>query len=357
MRHFLLGLILILFGNIAYASLPYYSLSFPRDEGAHFKNIPYAFSQLIEWWYFNGILKTDDGRSFSYDVAMFNPAFVSGSVTTKPFLHIQIADLDNKKSYGFSGEYPYNSGKFSTDKLNIKLDNDFLLRKDSSNGKDIYILQANGSEGSTSLKLNLNLEASSPIFLINENGLMPMMNDTNSYYYSIPHFKTSGSIQINDATYHITHTPGDSWMDHQWGDFNLQQHGWEWFSVRLQNGLVANLFLIVEYNTKSVVGGLANIILPNGEKRFISYKDFSVTREDFWLDPALGIEYPLTFNINFPAIGLSLKNTAAFAEQELNGYWEGYSQVSAIYNNQQVPGYSYTEIVYQQPGSRSLMMR
>jgi predicted secreted hydrolase len=334
MRHFLLGLILILFGNIAYASLPYYSLSFPRDEGAHFKNVPYAFNKLIEWWYFNGILKTDDGRSFSYDVAMFNPAF----------------------SYGFSGEYPYNSGKFSTDKLDIKLGNDFLLRKNSKNGKDVYTLKANGSEGGTSLKLNLNLEAASPVFLINENGLMPMMNNTNSYYYSIPHFKTSGSIQVNDATYNITRTPGDSWMDHQWGDFNLQQHGWEWFSVRLQNGLVANLFLIVEYKNKNVVGGVANIILPNGEKHFISYKDFSITRDDLWLDPKLGIEYPLTFNFNFPALGLSLKNTAAFPEQELNGYWEGYSQVSAVYNKQNASGYSYTEIVYQQPNSRFGMM-
>lgn len=72
----------------------------PRDEGAHYTNTPYQFNQLIEWWYFNGRLTTDDGRNLSYDVALFNPAaVVHNRVFTQPFLHIQVSDLDNHVAY------------------------------------------------------------------------------------------------------------------------------------------------------------------------------------------------------------------------------------------------------------------
>ena len=54
----LFALLLLSITSNALANLPYYPLQFPRDEGAHVKNIPYAYQHLIEWWYFNGLIKT-----------------------------------------------------------------------------------------------------------------------------------------------------------------------------------------------------------------------------------------------------------------------------------------------------------
>lgn len=54
------------FASMAHASLPYVPLDFPRDEAAHYQNIPYSFDRLIEWWYFNGKLVTDEGRHLSF---------------------------------------------------------------------------------------------------------------------------------------------------------------------------------------------------------------------------------------------------------------------------------------------------
>lgn len=344
MRKIFLIVFLLFFCHLSYANLPYFPLKFPRDEAAHYKNTPYDFNQLIEWWYFNGKITTTEGKNFSYDIALFNPAAaMRDGVITKPMLHMQLADIDNKKSYGTATSYPANTGKISTKSLNIVINDNYSLQKKTLNGKEIYILKAKDHDGDTSLKFDLILSPASPVFLINENGLMPMPNDTNSYYYSIPHFQTTGTIKINDSTYQIT---GDSWMDHQWGDFKVQENGWEWFSIRLNNGLLANIFLNIEYKNNSVIGGLANIILPSGEKHFISYKDFKVTRDDYWFDEKLSINYPMTFNINFPQLGLEIKNIAAFPEQEQHGYWEGYCNVSAVYQKQDVGGFSYTEIVY-----------
>lgn len=350
--HRLLISLILLCSNITHASLPYHPVIFPRDEGAHYKNIPYSFNQLIEWWYFNGKMTTDEGKNLSYDIAFFNPAmkFSNGTVIARPSLHMQLSDLDNKKNYGIATDYKINTGAVSTEKLDIILDNDYFLQKSTINGKEIYILKAEGHQGNQTLKFNLMLEPKTLPFLINGNGLMSMPNETNSYYYSIPHFATTGSININDATYHINKQAGDSWMDHQWGDFHVQENGWEWFSIRLENGLIANIFLNVEYiNNHRVIGGLANIILPSGEKHFISYDNFNITRENFWFDSKLSISYPMTFNIDFPSLGLKIKNVAAFPEQEMHGYWEGYCDVSAIYNQKSVKGFSYTEIVYAEP--------
>jgi hypothetical protein len=158
MRKICMAVFLLFVCNITYANLPYFPLTFPRDEAAHYKSIPYTFNQLIEWWYFNGKITTDEGKDFSYDIALFNPAITLGNVITKPMLHMQIADFDNKKSYGTATDYPPNTGKFSTKKLDIIVNDDYSLQKKTLNGKEVYILKAEGHNGDTSLKFDLILD-------------------------------------------------------------------------------------------------------------------------------------------------------------------------------------------------------
>lgn len=353
MRNSICMMLLLCYFQLAYAALPYVPITFPRDEAAHYKNVPYTFQNLIEWWYLNGKIITDDGKNLSYDVAFFNPAVNQGSILTRPMLHIQVVDLDAKQTFGAAKMYSINEGKISTEKLAIFIENDYSLSQVMQNNKLVYLLNAVGDYKGSKLKVNLILEPTSEPFLINQNGLMPMPNNTNSYYYSIPHFKTTGTIKIQNETYEVSKVPGDSWMDHQWGDFDVQKNGWEWFSIRLDNGLIANIFLNIEYKNNKVVGGLANIRLPSGEYRFIPYNDFSVTRSDYWFDEKESINYPMTFTFNFPQLGLQIRNTAAFPEQEVHGYWEGFCNVAAVYNNQDVKGFSYTELVYATPETKS----
>lgn len=344
---FIIAISLLLFSTISCANFPYYPLQFPRDEAAHHENIPYSFQKMVEWWYYNGRAMSDDGKQLSFDVAIFNATSKwLGNNVTVPMLHIQVVDVDNKQAYGAKINYWPNTGNFSTKKLDIKVNNDYSLRKITMNGKTFYVLNASATENTTTLTLHLKLEPISEPFLINENGLMQMLDETNSYYYSIPKFKTTGTIKINDHEYKINNTPGDAWMDHQWGDFDVDKHGWEWFSVRLDNGLIANIFLFLNGKNNMAIGGLANVILPNGEKRFIPFSDMTVNRSRFWYDKDADVDYPMTFTIDIPSIGLSLQNDALFNEQELHGYWEGYCSVKGLYNNQESNGFSYTELVY-----------
>lgn len=349
MRKFVLLILSVLFAHNSYASLPYFPIEFPRDEGAHFQNTPYKINRLIEWWYFNGALTTDDGKHLSYDVAFFNAAANMSGIVTKPMLHIQVADLDHNKAYGVAKNYLYNTGKISTNDLDFTINKDYRLTKSIINGKAIYILQTDATSDGNHIKINLMLTPKSEPFLINDNGLMPMPENTNSYYYSIPEFSTTGTIELNKQVYSINKSSGSSWMDHQWGDFDVSKNGWEWFSVRLSNGLIANIFLNVEYKSNRVISGLANIILPDGTKRFIPYQEMIVTRDNYWFDQKQSINYPMTFRINIPAIGLSLENSTTFPEQEIYGYWEGLCKVKAVYNKVDLQGYSYMELVYRSP--------
>lgn len=349
MRKLFVSFFLLLITNISFANFPYFPVTFPRDGGAHFNNIPYDFSKLMEWWYFNGYLKTDEGKELSYDVAFFNPAVKFGRLVRRPTLHIQIADLQEKISLGTSKTYFINSGKVSTEKMDISLDKDYLLQEIQQNGKTVYLLRAEGNENNHHLKVDLTLEPLDQPFLIAGNGLMDMPNNTNSYYYSIPHFKTTGTIQVDEKIHHINNAPGDSWFDHQWGDFDVLKNGWEWFSVRLNNGIVANIFLNIEYSNHNVLMGLASIILPDGKQYFIPSHDFIVNRYYYWTDPQTGIHYPMSFDFKFPQLDLEMISDAAFPEQQRNGYWEGYCHAKGIYKNQAAAGFAYMELVYAPP--------
>ena len=78
---------------------------------------------------------------------------------------------------------------------------------------------------------------------------MKMGGGGDSYYYTTPHLETSGKITVGDEIFEIV--SGDSWMDHQWGDFGDKGFGWEWFSIRLENGIDANVYIHVDHNKKN----------------------------------------------------------------------------------------------------------
>src|SRR3990167_1595716 len=108
---------LALSSSLAFASIPYYPVTFPRDEAAHFENVPYDFRQLMEWWYLNGKLLTDEGKNFGYYVSMFNPVTRNVNRTVnQPLLRIQVSLLDAKKNYETETQFEPGTRRFSSDK-------------------------------------------------------------------------------------------------------------------------------------------------------------------------------------------------------------------------------------------------
>ncbi|GJQ59996.1 MAG: hypothetical protein D8M57_17280 [Candidatus Scalindua sp. AMX11] len=405
-------------------SMDYVEIGFPRDEGDHYQDPRYKerdeYKQWYEWWYFNGKVQTTNNRNIGYMVVVFH--YTVKDPETNKYQDIMdgnmlICDLDNKKSY-FSAwpifadpqylETLYNvinNSNFSHEKLDIDLkgllgdgktvdsNNYYRFNSKSSNGKtktkdiDIYEIKTRGRaiiepgriskeyldnmreiyskkvfekirEKYSNMGLDLTLELDSEPVKINRNGILDMADGGDSYYYTFPHLKTGGTITVGDETFKIA--SGDSWMDHQWGDFDVKDYGWEWFSIRLENGIYANIFIQVDKD-KNEVKKVANFVLPDRpEPEVIGKDDFSVTaREDLWTydKEALsdysginagyeGMTYPQEFTLDFPSIGLCATIKSEFPHQFGFWYWEGFGKVEATLNGKKLSGFAATELIY-----------
>ena len=78
------------------------SLQFPRDHGAHPE-------YQIEWWYYTGNLRTDDGKAFGYQLTFFRfaltpqmPERSSGFATNQVYMaHFAVTDAANGEYFCF----------------------------------------------------------------------------------------------------------------------------------------------------------------------------------------------------------------------------------------------------------------
>lgn len=340
---------LALSSTVALANVPYYPVTFPRDEAAHTDNIPYDFKQLMEWWYLNGRLLSDEGKRFGYDVSMLNPSTKSmDQVTNEPTLRIQVSMIDAKKNYNSETSYAPDMRQFSSDNLDIQVNRDYQLKKVYENGEPVYLLKARSHEENPRILIDLKLRPTSEPLLSNRDGYMQRPENTSNYNYTIPRMSTTGTIRINGQEYHISKKMNttDTMMGHQWGDSTSQHYGWEVFNMRLENGLVANIYLDVNSKTHQIVGGIANVVLPDGQKRYIPYNEMKVSRKNYWHDKKSNRNYPLTFVLSIPGIGLELENNALFPEQMVASFWHGFCNVKATYQSKPLKGYSFAELVY-----------
>src|SRR6266511_5979489 len=64
------------FGQFAPA-LPGYEFSFPRDHGTHDE-------YRTEWWYYTGHLRSDDGRTYGFELTFFRVGVVPSWLPARP---------------------------------------------------------------------------------------------------------------------------------------------------------------------------------------------------------------------------------------------------------------------------------
>lgn len=320
----------------AWGNLPYHPIQFPRDEAAHYANVPYPISKMTEWWYYNGKLTSKNGRHFGYYLFFFHASDNKGSL---PVFYVQLTDIDNKKVYGKRIVF-FNKNKvsLSTEKLSLKYGNNLSLRKD----KNTYLLTVTiPANKDPQFGFSLNFTPKRAVLLASKTGLIDMRKNTNSYYYSYTHLLTSGHVQIGNEVFQIDPKQSLSWMDHQWGDFTLDSsYQWLWASIQLNNGLEMDLAATMDEKTKKIIPAWANIIMPNNSRIYLThpndleYQHYGIPR---------GQKFPLTYNLTIPSIDLKLQLNSLVAGQDVNGIWEGISSAKGTYKGQSVSGFATTE--------------
>ncbi|MEO8401117.1 MAG: lipocalin-like domain-containing protein [Gammaproteobacteria bacterium] len=336
------GLFAALFMNtIAFANLPYHPITFPRDEAAHYTNVPYPVTNMTEWWYYNGKFTTMNDRNFGYCIFyLYAQAAKNGNLVRGPMVYFLLADIDKQIVYKFLA-FDLPITKLNTKNLDLAFGNNFTLQRSPDNryAFNFHATTENGSDVQMSLTLEPSFER--PVMLNGKTGLINMWNNTNSYYYSRTNLKTiNGDFAIDSDSYKINPAKSLSWMDHQWGDFMLNPlaHPWVWTSIQLDNGLEMNIMGKYHPLLNKADDLAANVFLPNGAQYVyttqVEYTPAKVESGQF---------YPESYTVNIKSLNLSLKLESLVPGQYIGNTWEGVSSVTGKFQGQPVKGQAYTE--------------
>lgn len=357
---------LVLLSSVSniYAALPYYEIEFPRDHAGHQSNIPYEYPNdyYSEWWYFNGVLENFAGDQFFYAVTINQHLAIyadgSGPLMPLDLGQIVITDLENGVTKTKQVYFPEDMTEVSDTELDISY---VLPGQSDPLSTEAFTLSRNANTGVFHLKgrtmlddelLRVNLYLNPTVdeedaLMTNGNGFMEMPEfpwvTSSMYDYSYPEMNTFGVFSFDGETYLVNPCNSKSWMNHQWGDYTPTMfYSWEWFAMEFDNGLVGNVYLNTANPDKNLVSGYASFILPDGTRVYEEIDaDFDWSRSDYWTAPN-NTAYPMTHELNFESVDLSVTVHSDVAEQFISGpindVWLGYAEVQGDYEGDSVSG-------------------
>jgi len=329
-------------------ALPGRVLSFPKDHAAH----P---TFQTEWWYYTGHLRTDDGEEYGYQLTFFRRRVDDGSLLAGPsqwtrqqlyLAHFSIADQQrrrhvfaekiNRPSLGVAGA---EEGRYRVwnDDWHAELLGPY------------HHVRASMEEFALELIL---LPEKGPV-LHGDAGLRQKGPEKGnaSHYYSLTRIKTDGLLHVRGEAKTVT---GISWMDHEFGSSQLGAAtvGWDWFSVQLDNRLELMVYQLRDEDGRIEPHSSGTVVYQDGRTVPLRQEMFEVVAQGQWISPRSGAVYPHGWEIRVPQVGLQLRLTPTFADQELDTksttrvvYWEGSVRVEGIHNGQPVRGVGYVELV------------
>lgn len=289
----------------------------PADDAAH--------GTATEWWYYNGHLRSASGQRYGYHVT----AFRREQYALYSMFHVSLVDLQTGKHYsaqartagvpatpkqdGFAFNYLgwqlTGSGEKHTLRVSTK---EFTLALDLEDSHGPTLHQVPGKMGP---------------------GLVDFGEAGQSYYYSRMRMATRGSLTLSGVERPVS---GQSWFDHQWGDFESTALTWNWFALQLDDGADIMLFQVVDAQGKLV--NRFGSIGRDGKTTLLGAGDIRLTPRRHWSSPANGVNYPVQWDIALPGEKMALTVQPFVDNCEFNGletvmriYWEGPVQVSGTH--------------------------
>jgi predicted secreted hydrolase len=326
---------------------PGWKYEFPRDYRAHreFKT---------EWWYYNGYLKSRDGKKFGFQVTFFRVGLIPGPIPREGsrwhvrdviMAHLAVTDINNKTFL-----YQEKAGRANlglagadTDHYRVWLGNWQV----SEEGKGHQIKAGDGD-----LSLSLTIIPTGPPLIHGVNGVVKKGTGTGqgSHYYSMTRMETQGLFKIKGKEIPVT---GISWMDHEFGSNQLQktQVGWDWFSLQLDNGMDLMLYQLRQEDGRIDPNSSGTLVGSDPHVLHLSLSEIKVRVLRYWKSPRSGATYPASWEIHLPKHDLRLELFPLMADQELMTprstgitYWEGIVKVKGTYKGRIVEGDGYVEM-------------
>jgi predicted secreted hydrolase len=297
------------------------TLRFPQDEGSH----P-AFR--LEWWYVTGWLTRSGGSPVGFQITFFrvrpsrqpdNPSsfsprhiLIAHAALADPAVgHLQHDQRAARAAFDLAGA--------AEGRTDVWID-DWSLRQ--QNGRYVAVI------GARTFRLELSFAATQPPMLqgaagFSRKGPRP---DSASYYYSLPHLATRGTITRNGKPEAVS---GVAWLDHEWSSSYLDERaaGWDWVGVNLDDGGAFMAFRMRDATggrfwasgTYRSAAGAQQTYTPDGIR-------FAPMRH--WRSSRTGVSYPVSWRVRADASELEIDPLFDDQENDTRAttgtiYWEG----------------------------------
>ena len=296
------------------------TLVFPRDHGAH----P---DYRVEWWYVTGWIESE-GIERGFQVTFFRirtglqEENQSGFAPKQLiFAHAAIADAKHGKLRHDQrvGREGFGLAYANIGNAGVEVDGWRLLR--TSGGYQARIVARD-------FVLDLRLEPTQPVVLQGREGYSRKgaQQHQASYYYSLPHLRVSGSIEIANEALPVR---GEAWLDHEWSSEYLpaDAQGWDWIGLNFLDGGALMAFRMRASDGKTLWAG-GSLRDANGGMKILAPNDVEFEPLRQWRSPRTGVDYPVAMRVRAGDRIVELE--PLLDDQELDSsastgiiYWEG----------------------------------
>ncbi|WP_407696600.1 lipocalin-like domain-containing protein [Shewanella goraebulensis] len=314
---------------------PDYQFSFPADHQSHDN-----FRQ--EWWYLTANMQTQTGEQLGIQWTQFRIALATNSssddkktnwATSQMYMaHAALTSKSNHQAAEkWSRGHP-NLATISAQPFTAKLDNwQWISESDG-------LFPATLSVANDDFSYQLSLISHAPMQLQGNKGYSIKSADAAvaSYYYSQPFIDLTGTITRNGKQELVS---GKAWLDREWSSQFLTkaQQGWDWFSIRLNDGSALMVFQLRGANKDTPDFYSARRMFSDGSGRNInssqSPDDISMTPIN-WQQTDSG-NYPTSWQlaINSEQIDVTISALNPDSNMPLSiAYWEGPINVIGSHN-------------------------
>ncbi len=326
---------------------------FPEDFGSHNKF-------KLEWWYFTGNLKAENGNEYSYQFTIFRNALKYDSIKLNSdfasnqlyFYHFAITDIRNNKFYYYDEYARGATGLAGATYIPLKIFVNNSSITGSFENADSSLPTFHINAIADTYQINLTLKPLKKIILQGDEGLSKKSydKDNNSYYYSISRLNTEGSIVLdNGGNKQKLKVIGNSWLDREWSTSALSkdQVGWDWFSIQLSDTTEIMYFKLRNKDGKTNFAK-GTLIYSNGDKKNLYQPDVFLEEKEYW-DNGAGKRYPSKWIMTIPNEQIKLLIETRVKDQELKlnlRYYEGSIKIKGIKGSKEINGLGYVELIY-----------
>ncbi|HEY4873090.1 MAG TPA: lipocalin-like domain-containing protein [Steroidobacteraceae bacterium] len=322
-----------------------HEFEFPRDHGAH----P-AFAH--EWWYVTGHLAAASGERFGFELTLFRLALARSTLAAPAdasawraqqmyVAHFAVTDIDH-------GRFRFQE-RFARAALG--------LAGAESNPLKVWVddWSLGAADGTWQIRaaaqgyaLDVHMTADVPAVLNGDRGLSQKSSDPRdaSYYYSIPRLAVHGELVRDGKALQVA---GSAWLDREWGSGGLgaDEAGWDWFALQLSDGSELMFYSLRRRDGRREPHSAGTWVGADGSAHALASADVAIDVQGYWTSPRGG-RYPARWQVQVPALGLTVNLRPVLADQELIGqprYWEGAVDVTGTENGRNLLGQGYVELV------------